>query len=606
MLTEHNVGLWRYEPSTDHFSFQNDFLALLGLDAHGISFSTLREFYEIIHPEDLQVFQSAMAEAVGGTTTSKKIRYRCVGKDGVVIWLEDSFSFHTGNEEEPTPCLYSFTRNVTEEQLKEIERSYLAELKRTIFKAMPNFIFVFDENFFFVDIIMSEEMSLLHAKEELIGSNGRNLFPAEVSDLYMTNIRECITNNELREMEYHLLKDGVTFYFQARLVPYMGKYAFGLIRDIGERVRRMDDMLAARLKAEESDRKKSNFLANMSHEIRTPLNAIVGFTELIAYEEDEKNRNDYMEVVRGNSELLLRLVNDILDMSRIESGRCEMSFEKTHINNLITEVNRIHAFRLKSDIELITILPEEEIYTYTDHSRITQVLFNFMSNAIKHTQKGSITLGMEEHDTYLKFYVTDTGSGISEENQKKVFDRFEKLNTTVQGTGLGLSISQMLVERLGGQIGVESTLGEGSTFYFTIPYMRNAYEVKEIVENNDITGLRRKRILVAEDVEAHYKQVYNVVYPEFDILWAKDGDQAVNMFILEKPDLILMDIRMPGMSGVDASKKIRTMSTTVPIIAATDNTFYMERQWALESGCNAVVMKPYSASKLKEVILTYI
>lgn len=230
-------------------------------------------------------------------------------------------------------------------------------------------------------------------------------------------------------------------------------------------------LIIARDKAEELDRLKSAFLANMSHEIRTPLNAIIGFSSLLAETDSRSERQEYIKIVQENNELLLQLISDILDLSKIEAGTFNFVYTNVDVNETCAEIIKSMSMKVSKGVELIFEEPFPECYIYTDKNRFTQVISNFINNALKFTQQGSITLGYEQvSHQKIKFYVRDTGMGIPEEKQKSVFERFVKLNTFVQGTGLGLSICKSIVSQMGGEIGVDSTEGIGSCFWFTHPY----------------------------------------------------------------------------------------------------------------------------------------
>ena len=230
-------------------------------------------------------------------------------------------------------------------------------------------------------------------------------------------------------------------------------------------------LIIARDKAEELDRLKSAFLANMSHEIRTPLNAIVGFSSLLAETDSRSERQEYIKIVQENNELLLQLISDILDLSKIEAGTFNFVYTNVDVNETCAEIIKSMSMKVSKGVELIFEEPFPECYIYTDKNRFTQVISNFINNALKFTQQGCITLGYEQvSHQKIKFYVRDTGMGIPEEKQKSVFERFVKLNTFVQGTGLGLSICKSIVSQMEGEIGVDSTEGVGSCFWFTHPY----------------------------------------------------------------------------------------------------------------------------------------
>lgn len=609
VLAAHQIALWEYDIPTGKCSFTDDYFRTLGLKEAGIVFKDIDDFYRFAYPEDVKAYQTAFAKMLASDSKISQIKVRCVGKHGEVIWLEDHFlSYKSTQDGRPADKLLAYTVNVTSQCEKEQHINHLEEHNRKIIEALPEFIFIFDDNFFITDVLMAPGTILLHPVEVLRGADGRDIYSPEVSDLFLYNIRECLQDGKLKEIEYPLEVDGIRHYFQARIAPFEGNKVLALIHDIGDRIRRSQELIEAKRRAEEADKMKSVFLANMSHEIRTPLNAIVGFSEIIAVTENEEEKLQYLEIIQKNSNLLLQLINDILDLSRIESGKSEMHFQQIEISGLVEEVEKVHQLKMKTDVELKVIRPEGEYWTSTDRNRVMQVLFNFLSNAIKNTEKGTITLGLKHEGNWLKLYVSDTGYGIAKEKLPQIFTRFEKLNDFVQGTGLGLSICKSIVERLGGRIEVVSELGKGSTFALYLPYQEMPKEVVErkLVSGKSIAADKRKKILVVEDVESNFVQLNILLNKEYIISWVRNGEEAINSFVREKPDLILMDIRMPVMDGIQATEKIRTISLSVPIIAVTAYAFYTEQQQAIQAGCNAVISKPYSLEKLKETIESYI
>ena len=245
------------------------------------------------------------------------------------------------------------------------------------------------------------------------------------------------------------------------------------VHDITQLKETEKQLTLAKEKAENADLSKSAFLANMSHEIRTPLNAITGFAEVLASANTEEEKAQYQEIIKMNADLLLQLVNDILDMSKIEAGTLEFVYTKVDINLLLSDLRQLFQMRVNDAGKNIRIIAEPSLPSCsieTDRNRVAQVLSNFTTNAIKFTQEGSISIGYEARDTELYFYVTDSGAGIPADKLPEVFGRFVKLNKDKKGTGLGLSISKTIVNKLEGQIGADSVEGKGSTFWFTIPY----------------------------------------------------------------------------------------------------------------------------------------
>lgn len=263
-------------------------------------------------------------------------------------------------------------------------------------------------------------------------------------------------------------------WFEMHAVPYgldeegRATKLIGLRRDITD-LKMTNELIELRDRAEESNRLKSAFLANMSHEIRTPLNAIVGFSNLIAQEDDPDEIAEYVKIIETNNELLLQLINDILDLSKIEAEQLDFNYSDVDIPALFRGLEQTYVSRVKEGVELICELPEGDCFIHSEKNRLTQVISNFLSNACKFTSKGSIRMGYKPMEGGLRFYVLDTGKGIAPENIPNVFNRFAKFDAFVQGTGLGLSISQSIIQHLGGEIGVESVLGEGTEFWFTLP-----------------------------------------------------------------------------------------------------------------------------------------
>ena len=612
VLAAHQIALWEINVNTLECTFTQEYFESLGLDKVGICYQNLEEFCSFVHPDDKHLVSlDGFQKKLDGFEESKVLRVRCVGAHGEIVWLEDHLLSVEKDRSGNPKSLLCYTVNVTGQCERETRISRMEERNRKIIQALPEFIFIFDENFFLTDVLMSSDTILLHPVEQLRGADGRTIYSPEVSDLFLRNIRQCLEDGELKEIEYPLdVDDCERHYFQARIAPFEDNKVMALIHDIGDRVQRSNELIEAKQRAEEADRMKSVFLANMSHEIRTPLNAIVGFSEIIALTEDEVEKAEYLNIIQKNSNLLLQLINDILDLSRIESGKSEMNFQLVEMTGLIDEVKKVHRLKMKTGIRLNVICPDEEIWIMVDRNRITQVLFNFLSNAIKNTHEGTITLGLEVCGEWLKVYVTDTGCGIAKEKLPLIFNRFEKLNDFVQGTGLGLPICQSIVERLGGKISVESEVGVGSTFVMTLPYRQFVLGADgEPVEINAHVERRsdgRKKILIAEDTESNFMQINILLKKDYTISWVTNGEEAVNSFLRERPDLILMDIRMPVMNGIQATEKIRTIDIDLPIVAVTANAFLIEQQQALAAGCNDIIAKPYTYERLKETIIKYI
>ncbi|WP_277638407.1 PAS domain-containing hybrid sensor histidine kinase/response regulator [Bacteroides graminisolvens] len=388
------------------------------------------------------------------------------------------------------------------------------------------------------------------------------------------------------------------------------------------------ELTAAKEKAERSDRFKSSFLANMSHEIRTPLNAIVGFSRIIADCDNFDERREYYSIVEANNERLLGLINEILDLSKIESGIVDFSIGPVNLFDLCKEIHNAHIFRCPQGVELIFEKYEPNLVISSDKNRLFQVYSNLIGNAFKFVSTGSVKFGYSLENKLVKFYVTDSGIGIAEDKINKIFDRFVKGENSIQGTGLGLSICKTIIDRLGGNISVESTLGIGTTFTFTLPcgkftkkkthklseegivtmsssksILDNDWERANVrKENVDKEENEADTILIAEDMDSNFELLNAILSSTYNLIRARDGIEAVSLFNDKKPDLILMDIKMPNMDGLDATRIIRELSPDIPIIALSAYAYKQDTEEALAAGCNDFLAKPLSAAKLKQIL----
>lgn len=398
------------------------------------------------------------------------------------------------------------------------------------------------------------------------------------------------------------------------------------------------ELIESKEKAETSDKLKSAFLANMSHEIRTPLNAIVGFSRIISESDNAEERREYYEIVDANNERLLQLINEILDLSKIESGIVEFTYGPVRLHTLCKEIHDAHVFRCPQGVEPRFDSPDEALSIHSDKNRIFQVFSNLIGNAFKFTTEGSVSYGYKQEGERVVFYVKDTGLGIEPEKLGRVFQRFAKLNNFAQGTGLGLSICKTIIERLGGEIAVSSEVGTGTTFTFWLP-LENVIQDTETGTNSHLpgeavgtqpsevlpgkedtpcpkeettekeedlrataAGTEKATILIAEDTDSNFDLLNAILGRKYHLVRARDGMEAVTMYDEVNPDLILMDIKMPNLDGLEATRIIRQLSAEVPIIAQSAYAYEHDRNAAEEAGCNDFISKPIAQEKLKEKI----
>lgn len=362
-------------------------------------------------------------------------------------------------------------------------------------------------------------------------------------------------------------------------------------------------------KAELSDRLKSAFLANMSHEIRTPLNAIVGFSELLVDCDDPAEKTEYWQIIESNNELLLQLINDILDLSKIESGILERKRERFNLTQVCNELYSMMLPKITNpEVELRLDNSQQDCWILLDRNRLRQVWMNFVTNAVKYTKSGYIKIGYTVEKGGVRIYVEDTGTGIREELKDRVFGRFQKLDDFAQGTGLGLAISKAIVEAAGGEIGFNSEIGRGSTFWAWIPCEVNIQGLVQPADSpisgqsvQPITDKKEIKILVAEDNDSNYSLVKHIL-KDYDITRVSNGVEAVEKVRYGKFDFVLMDLKMPIMGGLEATRKIREFDRHIPIIALTANAFDSDRASAVDAGCSVFLAKPVKKGQLLELL----
>lgn len=372
--------------------------------------------------------------------------------------------------------------------------------------------------------------------------------------------------------------------------------------------------------AEKASQMKSLFLANMSHEIRTPLNAIEGFSRVMVETDSQEERLNYMEIIESNNSRLLSLVNEILDLSRVESGEIVIRNSPIDLSYLMNSIKQLFKFRCPDTVALVCEKESEPVMMMTDENRLTQVFSNLISNALKHTPKGTITFGYRliNDDQEIEFTVSDTGSGIDPNFIDHIFDTYVSKDAEQQrGFGLGLALCRIIVEKMGGHIEVQSTLGKGSRFTFTMPFhgtvggmsvsnRTNTQNLRTLRVSSQRKDKAMKTILVAEDEESNYELVRIVLQKRYNLIRAHNGIEAVTLNEDEKPDLILMDIRMPDMNGLDATRIIKEVNHDVPVIALSAYAFEDNLREAKAAGCYEFLSKPFKVEDLLEVIQKYL
>lgn len=463
-----------------------------------------------------------------------------------------------------------------------------------------------------------------YAEEEVLGKHAFDIIvPDDEKDLVGKVWTELIQQRgNTRGTNINLTKSGrriICRWYNIHLINKNGNVTgiVSFVQDITKRKMNEKELILAKQKAEEADNMKTDFLANMSHEIRTPMNGILGFAELLKDSGiTEKKRQEYVGLINNSGKHLLNIINDIIDVSKLEAGRINVVRKECSLSVLFFELyfffqNRNEQEKREIDLKMFKGIPDKESYIFTDITRLRQVMTNLISNAIKFTPKGGkVEFGYKKKDDdNLLFYVKDTGIGIPEEKHDVIFDRFRQADSSTTrkygGTGLGLAISKGLVELLGGNIYVESEPKKETVFSFTLPYITpgeigNSNNKEETVK---FIGLRGKKILIVEDDENSYRFLEAILRKhKVEPVHAKDGLDAVKQAAKNKFDLVLMDMHLPGISGTEATKRIKRLRPGLPIVAQTANVMEEDREKCINAGCDEFIAKPVQRKDLLEII----
>jgi PAS domain S-box-containing protein len=403
--------------------------------------------------------------------------------------------------------------------------------------------------------------------------------------------------------------------YLVKIVIRLKPLILAFTRDITQQNEYEIELKEAKEKAEESDRLKSAFLANMSHEIRTPLNGILGFANMLKKTElTDTKRDHYIDIIQEGGQRLLQIVNDIIDISKIEARQIKITESETCLNDVLNELFTFYkplANKNSINLSLKKTLSDNKSNILVDQTKLKQILQNLISNAIKFTESGNIKFGYMLKNKYLEFYIEDTGIGIDSELHDKVFERFRQVETgferTYGGTGLGLSIAKAYVEEMKGEIWLSSKPGKGSRFIFTLPYKHIDKKKKRTLKDNINRYIKGLKVLIVEDDEVNYIYLSEIMGGiKAKVLHTRNGADTLKLFKRNNQiDIVLMDIKLPDMSGYDVTMELKKIKPSVHIIAQTAYAMAGDREKALESGCDEYLAKPIRQEELLELIMKY-
>ncbi|MCF8233761.1 MAG: PAS domain S-box protein [Bacteroidales bacterium] len=581
--------------------------------------------------EDAEKARQEIEKHLRGETRSYKVEYRVKQKNGRTIWVLDKGRVverdNRGKPVRMTGVVIDITENKNiRNALHESE-----ELLSALSNAIPDMGFLFDEEGHILKVFASNPSYLYKPAKEISGKNISEVVPHDVALNAIKVIRKTIEKNASQKYVYQLDVPAGKKWFEgisANLdITKNGKRLVVLVvRDITERKELETRLVKARQHAENANEAKSDFLASMSHEIRTPMNTIIGMTDLTLETPLDEEQQEYIDIIKSSSTHLLDIINDILDLSKIEAGKVQFELRKFNIKRFIEEIilslrSNAEKKNLQLDFHIDKNVPDE---VQGDEIHLRQILYNLISNAIKFTDEGGCLVRLKHlktasGKTKIQFSVEDTGIGISQESIDVIFDNFSQAHTETKrkygGTGLGLSITQKLIERMGGKIWVESEPNAGSVFYFTLtfdlPKRSAAIKIDVAGPDDKLTGKQchdNLKLLIAEDNDLNQRLIVRLLGNRgHSCILVENGKEAVQKLREEQFDAVFMDIQMPVMDGVEATEKIRKDETgdfdpQIPIVAVTAYAFEEDRYKFIEVGMDDFIPKPINNNKLDSVL----
>ena len=653
-----NLGLWDWNIKTGEVIFNDRWAEMLGYHHDEIE-PTVESWKKLVHPDDLPMVTEKLQMHLEGQSDFYHTEHRALTKEGTWKWIYDSGKVLEWDENGKPLRAVGTHLDIDKRKNAEVALRTSEEQYRFVTDHIDEFIYMTDkkgqltftggniEKLFNITQNDIKTHDLLEFMTEL------NM-DEETTSFIISRFKEAVDNKQpATTYEFSFTIDGnIHHYHVHEKLIYNDENHFissiGVIREITEqkkyeaklkakneeylttneelsesldRIQEMNVQIEmAKQQAEESDRLKSAFLANMSHEIRTPMNGILGFAELLKTQHLEKEKQEeYINIIRESGKRMLNLINDLIDISKIEAGQMKIQYTETDVNEIL---DYCHTFfepeATAKGIELIGNkgVQMSKLMIETDREKLIAILTNLIKNAIKFTDHGNIRFGYTVQGNFLEFYVKDTGVGIPEERKQAVFERFihadTSLNKQYEGAGLGLSITKAYIEMLGGSISLESDEGKGSKFQFTLPYKSKSMDKSS---NDDKPSkqqpkhnLRDLTVLIAEDDAAGNMYLRETI-KKFckNILTATTGLEALEICNKNKSiDVILMDIKMPGIDGYEATKRIREFDKEVIIIAQTAYALSGDRDKAINAGCNDYLSKPVNKNELVEMLQKYL
>jgi PAS domain S-box-containing protein len=614
----HN-GIWDYSFKEKHLFVDSSLKSLLGYNPeHQIDEQFLRN--RLLDPKDLNALKNALEQYVNEGKSYFEETFKIIHKSRVSLWvLARGKIFYDGGS--PDRIICSVTDITEKIDSNERLRNALINFK-AIFDAFPDQFFRINKLGDFLEVMAGESAD--HSTFNIKSFEGKNMKDAFPSEAYLS-IYECLQrsfqNKKVELCEYELLENGQTNNYEARIIAITENEAIGIVRNITDAVRTNMELVSARKTAEEALNAKEDFLSMMSHEIRTPLNVVIGMTYLLLEQNPTPDQLRLINTLKFSSDNLLRLINDLLDFSKIKAGKLVFENIDFNVKEFIWNIFESYKLQLDSSRVELSLDIDDKIPTYIngDYSRLTQILNNLLSNAQKFTDQGTIGIllslvSKKKDRVRIKFEVSDTGIGISSQKLDTIFEPFDQgekhISRRYGGTGLGLAIVKQLIELLGGSISVSSEQDKGSKFTVELPFDvvdKDKIATKDEALDTFTSEIQNLRILYAEDVSSNQflmKGYADLWKFELDI--ASNGEEAIKLFVENDYDVVLLDLQMPIMDGFQAAKRIREIegltNKHTPILAVTGDISELTIRTLSKSGMNDYISKPINPKIMIEKI----
>ncbi len=619
------IGNWKFDPENRILQWSDQVLQILEKKNIPVS-PVIEDFKHFTGEEHFNLFKTAIQSAINSGKPFEH-QFQINSENGPDKWIE-IICKPDGEKGSNGYFLRGTIQDITSSKKVENELSKINALLNTLIQNLPDAIYMKDMQY---RKIIANKGDLLNCgakrPEEVIGLTDFDIFPKETAEKYFEDDRLVIEHGKTIINREEELPGNPKRWILTTKVPLRNAAGqiiglVGIGHDITQRKKMMEELEIAKQKAEESDKLKSLFLANMSHEIRTPLNAILGFSNIICSGDIEKDKLEYVgNIIEKSGHRLTSLIDDIIDISLIQSNQLKLEFGQFNINELLEEIFVFFKMQKITQLEKIDFTvrfcekPDLEI-VYSDKNRIYQIFRNLLDNAFKFTEEGYIEFGCFASDeNELVIFVKDSGLGIEADKKNIIFESFrqaqEGFSRSYEGAGLGLAIVSGIVERLGGNVWVNSEPGNGSAFYVSVPRKKNI-KISGHKKNNTVVKMQemkteKKRIVSFEDDPASVEYLKNVVsLMGYDLINFENPIHGIEFIRQNEADLVLMDVRLPVMNGHEITRLLKTEFPNLPVIIQTANAMKGDMEKAFQSGCDDYLAKPVSLNDLRQKIRKYI